>query len=201
MTFSHFNRRLHLYLGLALLPWLLMYGVSSIPFAHGRYFQQRDEATQVPLWTVRATRPLPRPVPDDPAAQRAFARQLLSDLGIHRPNYGAYRPNPTTLQVFAFSFLKSTRVVCDLDRQQLTVEERRFRFDQFLTGLHARGGFEQDGWLQHSWGVLVDVVSVAFILWVGTGIVLWWGVPGRRRWGGVALLSGAASFAVFVTWL
>ena len=30
MTFTHFNRRLHLYLGLALLPWLFMYGISSI---------------------------------------------------------------------------------------------------------------------------------------------------------------------------
>ena len=42
MTFPHFNRRLHLYLGLALLPWLFMYGLSSIPFAHTQYFERRD---------------------------------------------------------------------------------------------------------------------------------------------------------------
>ena len=34
MTFSHVNRRVHLYLGLFLLPWLFMYGLSSVPFAH-----------------------------------------------------------------------------------------------------------------------------------------------------------------------
>ena len=42
MTFPHFNRRLHLYLGLCLLPWFLMYGASSIPFAHGQFFEARN---------------------------------------------------------------------------------------------------------------------------------------------------------------
>ena len=34
MTFSHVNRRVHLYLALALLPWFFMYGISSVPFVH-----------------------------------------------------------------------------------------------------------------------------------------------------------------------
>ena len=34
MTFAQLNRRTHLYLGLALLPWFFMYGISSLPFAH-----------------------------------------------------------------------------------------------------------------------------------------------------------------------
>ena len=38
MTFSHLNRRVHLYLGLALLPWFFMYGISSLPFAHNQFF-------------------------------------------------------------------------------------------------------------------------------------------------------------------
>lgn len=201
MTFSHFNRRLHLYLGLALLPWLLMYGLSSIPFAHNQFFQKRDEAKKIPLWTVRAERPLDRPVPQQPAALREFGRQLLQEFGIAQPNFGVYQPNKNTVNVFAFSFLKSTRIVYVIDQKKATVEDRRFRFDQFLTGLHNRGGFEQDGFLQKSWGVVVDVVCVSFILWIATGITLWWGVPSTRRWGWLALVSGAVSFAVFVAWL
>lgn len=201
MNLPLFLRRLHLYLGLALLPWLFMYGLSSLPFAHNQYFQKRDAAKQLPLWTVRESRPFDRPVPADPAARRDFARQLLQEAGIRQPNFGTYQPNPNTLQIFAFSFLKSERLIYALDRKTLTVEERRFRFDQFLTGWHARGGFEQDGWLSKSWGVVVDVVCVALLLWVATGLYLWWGVPSARRWGAATILAGAAAFAIFVALL
>ena len=34
MTFLHFIRRTHLYMGLFLLPWMIMFGVSTIPINH-----------------------------------------------------------------------------------------------------------------------------------------------------------------------
>ena len=30
-----------------------MYGASSIPFAHGQYFEALDKAKGLPLWTTR----------------------------------------------------------------------------------------------------------------------------------------------------
>lgn len=201
MTFSHFNRRLHLYLGLFLLPWLFMYGISSIPFAHGSWFQPRDEAQAAPLWTVRLKKDFDRPVPDDPHALREFGRAVLKEFGVEAPNFGVYRPNRTSVNINAFSFLQATRLIYSLEQKSITVEDRAFRFNNFLTGMHARGGFEQDGFLPKSWGVLVDVVSVSMILWILTGLYLWWGVPGHRRWGWVAILSGVGSFVVFVVCL
>jgi len=70
MTFSHFNRRLHLYLGLALLPWFFMYGISSVPFAHNQFFERRDAARGLPLWTLRSEHTVDLAVPEDPAALR-----------------------------------------------------------------------------------------------------------------------------------
>lgn len=197
MTFSHLVRRLHLYLGLALLPWMFMYGLSSIPFAHSQFFQQRDEAKGVPLWTVRLQRPYDAAVPEDREALMEFGRKLLKEVGVEGPNFGVYRPNRNTVNVGSYSFLKSTRVVYTLDQKRITVEDRRFRFDQFLTGMHARGGFEQAGPVQFSWGVVVDVVCVAFLLWVATGVYLWWGLPGQRFWGAVTIAAGAAVFLIF----
>jgi hypothetical protein len=197
MTISHFCRRLHLYLGLALLPWFLMYGVSSIPFAHGQFFQKLDEARGVPLWQLRSERPYDAPVPENREALLEFGRKLLKELGIEGPNFSVYRANRTTLNVGSYSFLKSTRVVYSLDRKKLTVEDRRFRFDQLLTGMHARGGFERDGFLSKSWGVMVDLVCAAFLIWIGTGLYLWWGLPGHHGWGAVALATGTAVFLLF----
>jgi hypothetical protein len=197
MTFTHFNRRLHLYLGLALLPWLFMYGISSIPFAHNQYFERRDAAKGLPMWTLRATRTVDAAIPEDPRQLRAFGASLLQQAGITADTYGAYRQTASQVNVYVYSFWKSTQLKYFADQKRLTVEDRRFRWDQFLTGMHARGGFEQDGLLQRSWSVVVDLVCIAIVLWIATGLYMWWGVPGSRRWGWLALLAGSASFILF----
>jgi hypothetical protein len=79
----------------------------------------------------------------------------------------------------------------------VTVEERRFRWAVFFRGLHERGGFQQEGALQTSWSVIVDLVCVAITVWVASGLYMWWGVRGHRAWGLLAILAGASSFAVF----
>jgi hypothetical protein len=63
--------------------------------------------------------------------------------------------------------------------------------------MHARGGFEQDGILQLSWSVVVDVVCLAMMVWIASGLYMWWGLSGHRRWGLLAILAGTASFLVF----
>lgn len=197
MTFPHFNRRLHLYLGLALLPWFFMYGISSVPFAHNQFFEKRDAAKGVPLWTLRSERTLDLAVPEDPAALRRFGAALLEAAGIEGTSFGAYRQSPTQINVYSYSFWKSTQLKYFVDQKKLTVEDRRFRWDHFLTGMHARGGFEQEGFLQTSWSVVVDVVCLGMIVWIASGLYMWWTLRGHRRWGALAVLGGVASFVVF----
>jgi hypothetical protein len=197
MTFAHLNRRVHLYLGLALLPWLFMYGISSIPFAHNQFFERRDAAKGLPLWTLRMEFPFAVPVPDEPRALRALGAVLLARAGIENTNFGVYRQNPTQINVYSYSFWKSTQLKYFVDQQRVTVEDRRFRWDSFLTGMHARGGFEQEGILQNSWSVIVDVVCLAIVLWIASGLYMWWGLPGSRVWGWVAIGAGCGSFVAF----
>jgi hypothetical protein len=197
MTFSHLNRRVHLYLGLVLLPWFFMYGISSVPFAHGPFFDARDKARGLPQWTLRFERRLDIAVPEDPAAMRAFGAALLTEAGIEGASFGTYRQSSTQVNVYAYSFWASTQLKYFSDEKRLTVEDRRFRWDHFLTGMHARGGFEQDGIVQDSWSVVVDVVCLAMIVWVASGLWMWWTIPGHRRYGGLAILGGAVSFLVF----
>jgi hypothetical protein len=199
MTFNHFNRRTHLYLGLFLLPWLFMYGISSVPFAHSSFFDRRDAAKGLPLWTLRAEHTVDLPVPGDDGekALRSLGTALLEKAGIHGTSFGVYRQSPTQVNVYSYSFWNSTQLKYFPDQKKLTVEDRRFRWDQFLTGMHGRGGFEQEGLLQNSWSLVVDLVCVAIVLWVASGLYMWWAIPGHRRWGVAAILGGAASFLFF----
>jgi hypothetical protein len=200
VTFAHLNRRTHLYLGLALLPWFFMYALSSIPFAHTPFFDARDAAKKLPLWTLRMDRTVAIQVPAEQADAtelRAFGAALLSHAGLNGTTFGVYRQNAKQINVYSYSFWKSTQLKYFIDDRRLTVEDRRFRWDHFLTGMHARGGFEQEGVLQTSWSVVVDVVQIAILLWIASGLVMWWGLLGHRGWGALTMVAGLATFVLF----
>ena len=197
MTVAHVNRRLHLYLGLSLLPWLFMYGISSIPFAHNQYFERRDAAKGIPLWSLRSTHSVDAAIPEDPGQLRRFGASLLQQADITADTFGAYRQSPTQVNVYVYSFWNSTQLKYFADQKRLTVEDRRFRWDHFLTGMHARGGFEQDSWVVRSWSVIVDLVCLAIVIWIASGLYMWWALPGSRRWGVAAIAAGALTFTFF----
>jgi hypothetical protein len=200
MTFAHLNRRVHLYLGLALLPWLFMYGASSIPFAHTEFFDARDAAKKLPLWTMRMDRTVEDVAPgegSDAVAMRAFGASLMRQAGLEGTSFGVYRQSPNQINVYAYSFRRSTQLKYFVDTRRLTVEDRRFRWDHFFTGMHARGGFEDERLLVRGWSMIVDLVCVAMILWILSGLYMWWSLPGHRRWGWAAIATGTLSFVVF----
>lgn len=195
MTIHHINRRVHLYLALLLVPWFLMYGISSYVFNHPRYFEQRDKAKNLPLWTKVLERDYDVPVPEGDL--RPLGTRVVNDLGLSGA-YGAYRQGPDRINIYVYTFLKSTQIKYLLNEKKIIVETRRFRFDQFLTGMHAKGGFEQERIQDSLWGVVVDLVCLGFVLWIATGILMWWSLPATRNWGWIALLSGIATFVWFV---
>jgi hypothetical protein len=197
MKLLHLNRRLHLYLALILIPWTLMYGISSLVFSHNTFFEDLDKAKGLPLWTKVGERTgYEIPIPEG-TNLRPLADQILKDTGLVGGDYGAYRQSPTQINVYIFNFWKSTQVKYFIPEKRLLIEDRRFRWDHFLTGMHAKGGF-QFGFMHDLWAIFVDAASVGLLLWVLTGLVMWWNLPQTRRWGAVALLSGILSFAIFL---
>jgi len=196
MTYNHLNRRLHLYLALTLLPWFFMYGISSIPFSHNQYFEERDKAKNIPLWTKRFERAYDVPVPTE-GDLRPFGAKVLADTGMQGSAFGAYRQGPDQINVYVYSFWKSTQIKYFISEKRLLAEDRRFRFEHFLTGMHAKGGFEQGG-LHNLWGIVIDIVCLGMLLWVVTGLIMWWKLPSTRKWGWLALAGGVLSFALFL---
>jgi hypothetical protein len=196
MTFSHLNRRLHLYLAMSLLPWFLMYAASSFAFSHGDYFEERDRAKGVPLMTKRFERSYDIDVPAE-GDLKAVGARIVRDNGIEG-SFGAYRQSPDEVDVYVYTFLHSMQLKYFVREKRLVAEDRRFRFDHFLTGMHARGGFEGPGLLEKTWGVVVDLVCLGMLLWIATGLYMWWKLRATRGWGWLALLGGFASFGLLL---
>lgn len=195
MKFTRTVRRLHLYLGLFLLSWFVMYAIGGLVFSHGSYFGKWYQDGK-PDWTVRFDRPYDRPVPQD-AELRPLAKQILEDAGL-KGCFGVHRPNQRQLKVWVFSFLSRTRLTYFVDQKRLLAEDQRFRWDHFFTGMHARGGFQQEWILADAWGVVVDLICTGIVLWVISGVYMWWKVRRLRFWGTIALGGGVLCFVVFL---
>ena len=194
MSFHLVVRRTHLYLAMFLLSWFLMYAVSSVPFSHAERFN-RGPAPR----TVRLDRPYELAVPES-GDLRAVGAQLLREAGLQGA-YGVYRPNPKQLNVYRFDFWASSEINYFQDQKRLRVLDYQRPWHQFLTGMHARGGFQQETFLNDAWAVLVDLVQMGILFWIASGIYMWWKIPQVRGWGWLALGGGAASAVVFLVGL
>lgn len=194
MTFNHANRRLHLYLALSLIPWFFIYGFSSIYFSHGRTIDEWFPSDQ-PNWSQRSETQLLLDVPES-GDLRDIGRQVLSDLGIEGPFYIGRRGYG--FQIYQVTFLDHTRITYRSESQTLTVEDKRFRWDHFFTTLHARGGFQEGEYLHNTWSVIVDLVCVGILIWIASGLVMWWQLPAQRNWGWVSFGGGIATFIAFM---
>lgn len=192
ITFDRLNRRTHLYLGLVLLPWVLMYGLSSLIVSHQSWFRSESQ----PDWQPLFDRPYQRAIPDT-GDLRPVAHEILRENGLDGAFY-VQRPRPGELRITRHNFMSQTRLTYLIREQKLRAEHQEMPWHQVLVRLHFRGGYHQPGFLNNLWGFVVDVTCVAIVLWIASGIVMWWRLARLRLWGAAALSAGVLSFLLFV---
>lgn len=192
-------RRVHLYLGLLLLPWVTMYAVSTWFFNHAGVSRHGHAPAAddqwVPLWEKEYAIDLPA----GQEGLRATAGKILADNRLEA-RYGVQRQGQR-LTVNLPNFRQPMRLVYEADRRKLRAEQRKFSWSEALQRMHVRTGYGQPGLLHNLWAVMVDVFSATTLLWVATGIYLWWKLPATRRWGFFALGGGFASIALLLATL
>ncbi len=89
MTFNHLNRRTHLYLALALMPWLLIYALSALAIQHRTLFTDEKGPTGPSVSNAPTTARLPqrptcaRPVPK---SSRMRVWMVCTESAVRGPN-------------------------------------------------------------------------------------------------------------------
>lgn len=188
-------RRTHLYLGMFLIPWLFVYAFSTFMVNHGSVFRKMRLGPDAwnPLWEKEYVVELPQ----GQAALREWAEALLEEEGISTARFGVNR-NAQRALITSQRFLNPVRVTYRFEDDRLIAEQRVGSWMEALLRMHFRTGYGQGDPQQFIWGLIVDVVCGALIVWVGTGLYLWWKIPRTRRWGVVAIVAGFAYFAALV---
>src|SRR5690242_20277413 len=106
MTFDKVNRRTHLYLGLFLTPWFLLYAASSVILNHGGWFQTTGAG---PEWTRTFEQSYRLPPITEDSDPWPLAEKILQDRGL-AGRYRASFDDDDHLVVQRTRFLSTTRL-------------------------------------------------------------------------------------------
>ena len=187
-------RRVHLYLGMLLIPWVLIYALSTFTFNHRDWF--RGQFNQPDSWAQLWKKEYKADVPRQQPKLKEWARGVLDENGIT----GAFnvRHNRQSVLVNLIQFRNPIRVTYRKNSGQLLGEQKRTTLAEMMTRMHVRHGYGLGGVLYNSWAFVVDLVCFAIIAWTVTGLYLWWKLAATRKAGWVAILSGLATFLLLV---
>jgi hypothetical protein len=192
--FEKINRRTHLYSGLFFLPWFLLYGLSAAIFNHPRWF----EGTEVKR-KLLFDRSYPVECPNPAGNLRPFAERALRDSSLDGQfSVRSEDFDSVTIVIVQDRFLSNTMITWNSASRRLTAARSGLDWRKLLVKIHTRGGFETPGFLRNLWSVIVDVIQVAMIIWIASGLYMWWHLKRYRGWGLVALGFGNVLFVAFL---
>jgi hypothetical protein len=194
ITFDRINRRTHLYLGMILVPWIVMYGFSSFVMNHRYWFLPAQEAAWQPVFerAYQSQNAIP-----DQGDVRTIAAEILRDNNLEGVFF-VQRPGPGELRITRTAFFSQIRATYLFKENRLKVERQAAHWDMAVIRMHVKGGYNQPLFINKLWAVIVDVACIAILIWIASGLIMWWRLTRTRTWGFVALGAGAMSFLLLV---
>ena len=127
---------------------------------------------------------------------REVVSDLLTDNGL-RGAFGAQQKG-NTLNITLQNFLQPTKLTYNLTSKQLRAEKKKFAWIEVLQRLHFRAGYNGTGALANVWPVIVDVFCITMLVWILTGLYLWWKIRVSRTLGWLTLGGGVATIALLL---
>lgn len=187
-----------MYLGLFFFPWMAMYALSTIVMNHRASFAERYGPGPVPF-EQESRRTYDGSFPPD-ADLRTISTQILDSLGLDGA-HNVSRRKDGAIVINRNDLTTPRRLTYSPADRTLVVERMASRPNAFLERFHRRRGYDTGYRLDTAWAVTVDAAIAAMILWVLSGLWMWWEMKVTRAAGLAALASGIGLFALYLATL
>jgi len=188
-------RRTHMYLALFLFPWVLMYALSTLAMNHRGLFAEKYGSGPVPFEKEREL-VYDGFFPENPEL-RTIAQQILTSVGLDGA-HGVSRRKDGAIVINRNDLLTPRRLTYSPANQTLVIEKMQRRTNAFLERFHRRRGYATGYRLDTVWAISVDLVIIAMMFWVLSGLWMWWELKVTRRLGLSAILGGLGMFALYL---
>ena len=193
------TRDLHLYLGLFLSPFILVFSASVLYLVHG--FARRPAPEQSDrLRTVANLQVSPAIAALQGRHRLEALRPVLEQLGVRgEVDFVRHLPNEHRLIVPIRLPERDTIVDLDYEAGTATVSSRRQPFGEALVYLHKMPGphnadLRGNSGLIRAWRILADGTAYVLLFITVSGIYLWVTLKAERRIGLVLIGAGAVTF-------
>lgn len=194
-TFSRLLRRIHMFTGLFLGPWMLMYALSTLVMSSDEFFHSLYSSKN-PAMVKERELDYARSFPST-ATREQIAQQILEDIGLDGTHSVGGGKNGKPLVINQQHALTPRRITFDASKNTLLIEREEFRSVNFLERMHRRRGYSSYA-IQNIWGSTVDLAVVAMMFWSLSGTWLWWELRSTRFWGLLSFAAGLVVFGIFM---
>jgi hypothetical protein len=194
---SRLVRRVHMFAGLFLAPWMVMYALSTMVMTHHesvKSFYGSESPALVKERDMDYSRSFSPNLTRD-----AIAQQVLNDLGLEGAHSVSGGQDGRPIVIQRQHAMAQQRLTFDPSKRTITIEREEFRTSTILERLHRRRGYNQPYVLDYTWGCTVDVAVVAMVFWSLSGIWLAWTLKATRLWGALSFVVGLGLFVTFAT--
>ena len=185
-------RRTHIYLALFFAPWIVMYSLSTLFFNQGIRQFSASSAGRPISFEKEAEHTDSETFSEDPPP-REIAKQILQHLDLSGTHNANRRPNGT-IMINRREAMTARRITFNPETGSLLVERQVMSFPTWLRTIHHRSGFQSEEVLEDTWALSVDLVILAMIFWVLSGLWMYWEIKAARKWGLVCMLAGIGLF-------
>jgi hypothetical protein len=199
LRWDHLMRVSHLYTGLFLVPWMLVYAVSAFLLNHNEWFTGTSRIA--PTWQVVQDTAFNA---DEtfPQAPEEQVGAILKHLNLQGPHQMLGTPDADQLTMYRFCGTGHYRITWHRKQSRLVVEKQRpFTFYSLVNYLHFQHGYGQPYLAHLVWAVVVDLIAVSTLIWLISGVWIWARRPRKRLLGGMCLAAGSLLFAGLVVLL
>jgi hypothetical protein len=196
VSFSLVLRRTHMYAALFLTPWMLIYALSTMAMNHRDFIRdlyggkpQEFELEREMDYTAAFS---------ENASRQMVARQILQDLDLEGAFSVRGRLDRGSITITRGSAVGARRITYTPNENRLRVERVVYNARRFLEEMHRRRGYRHSYLVNDLWAFSVDLVIIAMLFWVGSGLWMWWELSAARRWGTLCAAGGLALYALFL---
>ena len=184
-----------MYMALFMVPWVLVYALSTIVMNHRSLFDS-FYGHKPAIWETEREISYPATFSGD-IKRSTVAEQILQDLGLVG-KYSVRGKLDKSIRITREDPLAFRRITYRPQSQSLKIERRVFRSSDFLVHMHHRRGYDHDYLADDLWALSVDLFILSTVIWVASGLWMWWELSVTRLWGGVCIASGIALFTFFL---
>jgi hypothetical protein len=184
-----------MYLALFLFPWMLMYALSTAAMNHRAFFAERYGSSPAVYERDREF-VYDGAIPGD-AELRTVSRQILIAAGLDGA-HGVARRKDGAIVITRNDLTTPRRLTYTPETRTVLVEHLPHRTNALLERFHRRRGYATGYALDTVWAVSVDLIIAAMVIWVLSGLWMWWEMKATRAFGATALFAGAGLFAFYL---